>query len=117
MLICPSWRAPKWGPIALNSFLVIGSALCVWRFWPEPGLLFPGLGAMSLVSLLLNTGWSPGLTVLGAYVGFIIDARVKSGPLDAQLLETAVTIFVSTAVGLAAGFFMDIHFFGRRAQK
>lgn len=109
MQIGPDWRTGKPGPFTLNLFLVIGSAVAVWSSYPWLAYrLFAAMGTMSLLCLVLNTGWTPAMVVVGVYSGLFLDTGIKSGPIDAQVIETCVTIFVSAVVGLAVGFFIEI---------
>jgi hypothetical protein len=69
--------------------------------------LFVGLGVMSLLSLIVRAGWTPALTILGAYIGLLLDSGPKSGPKDAQILDTAITIMATALTGLACGLLVE----------
>jgi len=118
MQIGPDWRTGKPGPFTLNLFLVIGSAVAVWSSYPWLAYrLFAAMGTISLLCLVLNTGWTPAMVVVGVYSGLFLDSGAKFGPRDAQVLQMFVTIFVCAAVGLAVGLFIDLYSEAARSEN
>ena len=104
----PKNPRPTWGQVGLNSLLIVGSIRFASVSYPAPICsLFIGLGMVSLLCIVLKTGWTSPMTILGVYVGIVLDAHVKSGSADAQIMETVRTIATSTGIGLFFGLLID----------
>jgi hypothetical protein len=103
------WHKLKRWPIIINILLLLWSIFAIIRLYPWNGYKIHAIGgALSLISIVLNAGWTPTLTILGAYLGFILDAHVKSGTKESQLIETIITFILCSLVGCASGLVADL---------
>ena len=61
------------------------------------------LGCATWIAAALRLGWPvPGM-VSGTFIGFMLDARPKSGDTESQMWETVGSIALGAILGLALG--------------
>lgn len=70
-------------------------------------LLATSMGVAAFRALVLCVGWVVPCTIAGVHIGLIMDARVKGGTDESQMLETVVSICGGTIAGLLVGLIID----------
>lgn len=68
------------------------------------GILF---GAISLLALLMRSGWLIPFTIAGIYAGFLIDPIGKGGRIDYRATETGYGLAIGTILGAVIGAVLD----------
>lgn len=101
----------SWACSAFSGVLAVGlGALATLSYLRAELWLSALLGLLAgaaLLATLLRLGWSVPCMVLGTFFGFIVDARPKGGPVDAQMWETVSSIIVGALIGFAIGLIAD----------
>jgi hypothetical protein len=94
--------------LAFTWILIAFSAHVAAGTYPSgPSRLAVSMGIVVFLALVLRVGWVIPCTVAGVYVGLIMDARVKGGTYESQMLETVVSICGGAIAGFLVGSMVD----------
>ncbi len=100
-------RRSKW-QLAITWILLGFSAYVAVVTYPSgPSRLAVSMGVAAFLALVLRVGWVIPCTIAGVYVGLIMDAHVKGGTDESQMLETVVSICGGAFAGFVIGLMID----------
>lgn len=100
-------RRSNW-QIGFTWILVVFSAYVAVVTYPSgPSQLAVSMGVAAFLALVLRVGWVIPCTIAGVYVGLIMDARVKGGSDESQMLKTVASICGGAIAGFVVGFMID----------